>query len=65
MKTVIVYPHKGIGNILFGMTRKEVEEILLPAYCKEEPEGEGIIKILNTPKSKSQTNHIFFEMWFV
>ncbi|WIV11824.1 hypothetical protein [Proteiniborus sp. MB09-C3] len=43
MKTVIVYPHKGIGNILFGMTRKEVEEILLPAYCKEEPEGEGIL----------------------
>ncbi|GEM_PF-2657787 len=28
MKTIIVTPHKGIGNIFFGMTRKEVEEII-------------------------------------
>jgi len=25
METIIVYSHKGIGDILFGMTRKKVE----------------------------------------
>ncbi|MBU5676864.1 hypothetical protein KQI88_10585 [Alkaliphilus sp. MSJ-5] len=43
MNTIVVYPHKGIGNILFGMTRKEVEQILLPIHYKEEPGRNGIL----------------------
>ncbi|MGF7058469.1 hypothetical protein [Brassicibacter mesophilus] len=43
MGTIVVYPHKGIGNILFGMTRKEVEQILFFTHYKEEPEGEDIL----------------------
>jgi hypothetical protein len=42
LKTIVVYPHKGIGNILFGMSRYEVEQILLPKYYAEETTPHGI-----------------------
>jgi len=42
METIVVYPQKGIGNILFGMTRQAVEQTLLSTYY-EEPLKEGIL----------------------
>lgn len=35
MKTLVVQPHKGIGKILFGMSRKEVEEIICEKLTSE------------------------------
>ena len=36
MQTIIVYPHKGIGSINFGMTRNEVEQIISPKHYGEQ-----------------------------
>jgi hypothetical protein len=42
MKTIIVYPHRGIDNINFGMTRNKVEQIISPKHSGEQSINDGI-----------------------
>ncbi len=44
MKTLVVQPHKGIGKILFGMSRKEVEEIICEKLTSEYRYGNDDVK---------------------
>lgn len=46
MKVINVYPYHGIGDILFGMTRRQVEQIIsCNSYCEDKILNDGYISV--------------------